>query len=288
MPSEFNLTFRGTRLALGGATRIMGIINATPDSFSGDGTTGSVEAAVRLAESFVEAGADLIDIGGESTRPGHAQVSAEVEAARVLPVIEAVARRVRVPVSVDTSKAEVARRALQAGASMVNDVWGLTGDPAMCAVVAEAGCPVVLMHNQQGTVYRDLVGDVAEWFRRQLERAAAAGIDPEQCVIDPGIGFGKTPEQNLRILRDIASFHRLGRPVLVGPSRKSVIGRVLNLPVEERVEGTAAVVAWCIAQGVQVVRVHDVAAMVRVARMIDAVRAGALPQSTAPEGRDDG
>ena len=263
----------------GSRTYVAGVINMTPDSFSGDGLGGDVEAAVGQALRFQEWGADIIDVGGESTRPpslyaGAAPTSEDVEISRVIPVIEALHQRVDLPISVDTFKAEVARRALDAGASMINDIWGFTRDAEMARVAAEAGVPVILMHNQKHTRYADLVPDVIGALKRRCEAAVEAGVNRENVILDPGMGFGKTAEHNLEILRRLGEFSVLGRPLLMGMSRKSTIGYVLDLPVEERVEGTAATVALSIANGADVVRVHDVKEMVRVARMSDAVVRG--------------
>jgi dihydropteroate synthase len=263
----------------GSRTYVMGIINTTPDSFSGDGVGRDVEAAVAQALQFEAWGADIVDVGGESTRPpgyyaGAEPVSAEEESSRVVPVITALAQALRVPISVDTSKAEVARQAVAAGASMINDVWGLRRDAEMASVAVEAGVPVVLMHNQDGTEYDDLVPDVIGGLRGLMESALEAGIPGEKIVLDPGIGFGKTAEQSLEVLRRLKEFKVLGRPILTGTSRKSSIGKVLDLPVDDRVEGTAATVALSIAGGADIVRVHDVREMVRVARMSDAIVRG--------------
>ena len=263
----------------GARTYVMGVLNVTPDSFSGDGVGGDLDAAVRRALDFQEAGADVIDVGGESTRPasiypGAAPISAAEELARVLPVIEALADVLDIPVSIDTHKAEVARRAVAAGAAMINDQWALARDPDIGRVAAEAGVPVVLMHNQRGTGYRDLVSEVIAALQRAIDRAQAAGIAFEDIIVDPGMGFGKTAEHNLELLRRLDELDVLGRPVLVGMSRKSTIGYVLDLPVDERVEGTAATVAFSVAAGADVVRVHDVREMVRVARMSDAIVRG--------------
>ena len=258
-------------------TYVVGIVNVTPDSFSGDGILGRREEALAQARQMEADGADLIDVGGESTRPqtwSGPGLPAEEEMARILPVIETLAASLSVPISVDTYKARVAAAALAAGARMVNDVWGLKRDPEMAATVAAARVPLVVMHNQQGTAYRELLGDIAAGLQESLERARSAGIPPQQVICDPGIGFGKTREQNLEIIRRLAELRRLGHPILVGPSRKSFIGLTLDLPVEERLEGTAAAVALCIAGGADLVRVHDVRAMVRVARLADAIVRG--------------
>ena len=263
----------------GSRTYVMGIINTTPDSFSGDGVGHDVEAAVAQARQLEAWGADIVDVGGESTRPpgyyaGSEPVSSEEESSRVVPVITALAQAVRIPISVDTSKAEVARQAVAAGASMINYVWGLRRDPEMASVAVEAEVPVVLMHNQDGTEYDDLVPEVIDGLRGLMESALEAGIPEEKIVLDPGIGFGKTAEQSLDVLRRLDEFKVLGRPIMTGTSRKSSIGKVLELPIGDRVEGTAATVALSIAGGADIVRVHDVREMVRVALMSDAIVRG--------------
>lgn len=274
----------------GARTYVMGIINVTPDSFSGDGLLqgeARIEAAVRQAEAMLAAGAHILDVGGESTRPGGSPVDLDDELERVVPVVTALSRRVQAPISIDTYKAEVARQALAAGATMVNDVWGLRMDPAMGSVVAASGAYVVLMHNRSkprdavqearlggryvGVNYADLIGDVITELRESIALAKAAGIDDERIILDPGIGFGKTVEQNLELVSRFDAFRSLGYPVLAGPSRKSFIGYTLDLPPDQRAEGTAAVVALCIDRGADIVRVHDVALISRVARMTDAV-----------------
>jgi dihydropteroate synthase len=258
----------------GSRTYVMGIVNVTPDSFSRDGVT-DIETAVAQARQMTQDGADLIDIGGESTRPetwAGPGLSAEDELARVIPVVTRVVAAVRVPVSIDTYKAEVARRAIAAGAGLVNDVWGLRRDPKMGVTVAAAGVPVVLMHNKPGGGYRDLIGEISESLRESVELARAAGVADDRIIVDPGIGFGKTREENLEIIRRLAELRQLGFPLLIGPSRKSFIGKTLDLPAGERLEGTAAAVALSIAGGADIIRVHDVKAMVRVARMADAIR----------------
>ena len=260
--------------AWGKRTYVMGIINVTPDSFSGDGLGHDVEAALEQALRFQDEGADIIDVGGESTRPGSTPVTVEEEKRRVIPVIRLLASRLDVPVSVDTYKREVAREALAAGAAVINDVWGLKRDPALADLAAREGAPIVLMHNQQGLDYSDLVPEVLASLRSSLRQALEAGVPSENVVLDPGLGFGKRPEHNLELLRRLAELKALGLPLLVGTSRKSTIGLVLDLPVEERLEGTAATVALAIANGADIVRVHDVKAMTRVARMSDAIVRG--------------
>ena len=267
------------RFHWGRRTYIMGVINATPDSFSGDGLGGNVDGAIEQAIRFQAEGADIIDIGGESTRPasiyaGAGPVSADEERERILPVIESIARVLEIPVSVDTYKAAVAREAIQAGAAMINDVWGFRRDPAMAQVVADFDVPVALMHNRGHTRYRDLVPDIIGELSGMTDAAIAAGVRRENIILDPGMGFGKTAEHNLEILRRLGEFHALDMPILVGMSRKSTIGYVLDLPVDERLEGTAATVALSVAFGADIVRVHDVKEMARVARMSDAVVRG--------------
>ena len=269
----------GSTFEWGSRTYVMGVINATPDSFSGDGVGSNVEAALAQARLFEQEGADIIDVGGESTRPpsiyaGSEPVTADRELERVLPTIRAITQETDVPVSIDTYKAEVARQAVAAGASMINDVWALRRDAEMARTAADLGVPVVLMHNQDHTEYDDVVPDVIARLSRLADRAVEAGVGRDGIVLDPGMGFGKTAQHNLEILRRLGEFRATGLPLLVGMSRKSTIGYVLDLPVEERLEGTAATVALSIAGGADIVRVHDVREMVRVARMSDAVVRG--------------
>ena len=271
-------------LRWGSRTYVVGILNVTPDSFSGDGIDGDVRQAVSQAVCFVEEGADILDIGGESTRPGAAAVSQQEELDRVLPVIEAVRQEVDAPLSVDTYKAAVAQAAVHAGAAMVNDVWGLGGDPEMGATVAALHVPVVVMHNRRArtrdsalgsyfgeAAYGDVAADVTSELAQVVARAKSCGISAENIIVDPGIGFGKTPQQNIELMGNLGALQRLSQPVLVGTSRKSFIGLTLDVSAEERLEGTAATVALAIAQGADLVRVHDVKAMVRVCRMTDAI-----------------
>ncbi|MGQ9882051.1 MAG: dihydropteroate synthase [Armatimonadota bacterium] len=263
-------------------TVVMGILNVTPDSFYDGGRYAEHGSAVGRALQMVEEGADIIDIGGESTRPGSQPVSEEEELRRVLPVIEAVRARVDVPISIDTTKSRVAEQALQAGACMVNDISGLGFDPRMAEVVAQAGVLCCLMHiqgtpqtMQKNPQYTDVVRDISAYFQERLALAERAGIPRQNIWLDPGIGFGKTVEHNLQILRRLREFTAFGLPILIGTSRKSFIGKVLgDLPPEDRLEGTAATVAVAIMNGANVVRVHDVQVMVRVARMVDAVLRG--------------
>ncbi len=275
----------------GERTYVMGVLNVTPDSFSGDGLLGRpdpVEAALAQAQSFLESGADILDIGGESTRPGAQPVPLEEEIRRVIPVVQEIARQFpQAVISVDTYKAPVAEAALRAGAHLVNDVWGLRADPQLGEVVARFGVPVILMHNRStpqnaevrerlggryvGVAYENLVEDVKRELLASVALAHAAGIPDERIILDPGIGFGKTVEQNLELVDRLGEIRALGYPVLLGPSRKSFIGYTLDLPPEERLEGTAAAVAVGIVRGADMVRVHDVLFMVRVARMTDAL-----------------
>ncbi|MDR7542212.1 MAG: dihydropteroate synthase [Armatimonadota bacterium] len=266
----------------------MGVVNVTPDSFSGDGLLtgpGWLERVVQVGRRMVEDGADLLDVGGESSRPGAAPVPLEEELRRVVPAVEALRRVVDVPISVDTTKAEVARQALRAGADMVNDISALRHDPDMVRVVADSGCGVVLMHMkgtpqdmQRDPRYEDVVAEVRDFLAERVEWAERHGIPRDRILVDPGFGFGKRPEHNLELVRNLWAFRELGCPVLLGPSRKSTIGVILGgLPPAERVEGTAAVVALAVACGVDVVRVHDVRAMARVVRVADAVVRGWAP-----------
>jgi dihydropteroate synthase len=260
----------------------MGVMNLSPDSFSGDGIT-DLGAAVEQARRFVSEGADVLDIGGESTRPGSAPVSVDEEIKRVVPVIERIASEVPIPLSIDTYKSEVARRALEAGVSMINDQWGLKRDQRLAELAAEWGVPLILMSNQRDkggydarikrdtAYYEDPVAEVTSSLGKSLELALRLGVARENVILDPGIGFGKTWRQELEIIRRLEELKELGRPILIGPSRKSFIRMVLDLPVGQRLEGTATAVAIGIANGADMVRVHDVQQMVRVCRMSDAI-----------------
>lgn len=271
-------------------TYIMGILNVTADSFSGDGIAGEkniLQVALEKAQSFVNDGADILDIGGESTRPGAEPVSLQEEMDRVLPVIEAIRKQLDVPISIDTYKARVAQSALDAGAVWINDVWGLHADAEMASVAAQYGTPIVLMHNRSkpsqaelqqhlggryiGVPYDNLVEDVKKELMESVALAKAAGVKESQIILDPGIGFGKTVEQNLELVNRLDEIGQLGYPVLLGASRKSFIGYTLNLPPDDRLEGTEAVCAVGIVRGANILRVHDVKALTRVARMTDAI-----------------
>jgi dihydropteroate synthase len=285
-----SLRCRGRDLVLGRRTLVMGIVNVTPDSFSGDGLDHRVDAAVAQGRRMVAEGADLLDVGGESTRPGAEPVEPAEEIARVIPTIQALAAAVDVPLSVDTRKPAVAEAALRAGAHLVNDVTGLRDGPAMAAVAAAFGAPLVVMHSpgeswavRWPAQYADVVAEVRDDLARAVDRAVAAGIPRDQVIIDPGFGFGKGTRDNLALLRRLDLLRALGQPLLLGTSRKRSIGRILGLPVEERLEGSLATLPLAIAQGVDLVRVHDVLASVRVVRVADAVVRGWEPEGDAAD-----
>ena len=266
-------------LDLGGRTRIMGILNVTPDSFSDGGLFSDAGKALSHARNLAAAGADIIDIGGESTRPGSEPLAEDEELRRILPLIERLSKELTVPLSVDTYKAAVAERALDAGASIVNDISGLRFSPDMAKVIADHGAAVIIMHikgtprnMQENPVYGDVIGEIIAYLEEGIAIAERAGVDRNNTLIDPGIGFGKTLEHNLEILNRLDEFRTLGRPIVLGTSRKKFIGKVLDIPVpEQRDEGTAATVALGIERGASIVRVHDVAHMVRIVRMTDAI-----------------
>ena len=277
LPPQPAPTRLGTQtLVWGERTYVMGILNVTPDSFSGDGllATGgdAVTRALDAARTMVADGADILDVGGESSRPGHEPVPVAAELARVIPVIEALhAALPDMPLSVDTIKPEVASAALAAGASLINDVWGVASDDRQLRLAAEQEVPIVLMHNRAEPRYTNLIPEVIGGLQAAIDRALEAGIAWDSILVDPGFGFGKTPEHNLALLRHLADFRLLGRPILLGTSRKSTLGRVLDLPPAERVEATVATTALAAAAGVDIVRVHDVRPNVRAARMADAI-----------------
>jgi dihydropteroate synthase len=284
--NEPNATRCGnTEFRWGERTYVMGIINVSPESFSGDGLVDPARALTQ-AERFISEGADILDVGGESTRPGSAPISADEEIGRVIPVIERLAAKVSVPLSVDTYKSEVAVRALDAGANIINDQWGLKQDPKLAKLAAKKNVTIILMSNQRDkgdydvkarrdtALYEDVIAEVISSLRWSIETAVSAGVTRENIIIDPGIGFGKTWQQDIELVRRLAELKELGRPILLGTSRKSLIKMVLNLPASERVEGTAATVAIGIANGADIVRVHDVRQMVRVCRMTDAIVRG--------------
>jgi dihydropteroate synthase len=260
----------GVEFRWGERTYVMGILNLSPDSFSGDGVGDNIDAAIAKARRLVAEGADIIDIGGESTRPGSKPISADEELRRVMPVIESLAGELSVPLSIDTYKSVVASRAVKAGAGMINDVWGLKQDPELARVAAEAGVPIILMNNLQHTVSGDIMTEVISGLEKSMEQATGAGVAWQNIIIDPGIGFGKSVEQNLEIIRRLGELRVLGRPILLGTSRKFMVSQ----PFDQRLEATAATVAIGIAHGANMVRVHDVQQMVRVCRMSDAVMRG--------------
>ena len=275
----YRLTLRGSEAVLGERTWVMGVLNVTPDSFSDGGLYLDPGAAIARGLALFEAGADVVDVGGESTRPGGAALDPETEIGRVVPVIDGLRRQARGLVSVDTTKARVAAAALDAGAEIVNDVSGFSYDPELASLVAKRGVPVVLMHLRgdfaamhRDPVYSDVMAEVMAELRQALARAEAAGVPRAQVILDPGLGFSKAAAHSLEVIRRLPEMAALDRPVLAGPSRKSFIGRVLDLPVGERLMGTAAAVAACVLGGAHIVRVHDVGEMVQVVRMCDAIR----------------
>ena len=295
LPAGLGSTTIGRRrFVWGSRTFVMGILNVTPDSFSGDGLMRGngrsgvpeardfVAASVDLARSMAAAGADLLDIGGESTRPGHTEVDLQAELARVVPVVAEIRRALPgMPLSIDTTKPAVAAAALDAGADLVNDVWGVTEDDALARLAAERHVPIVLMHNRLEARYTTLMAEVIADLQRAIERVLRAGVRWDDIIIDPGFGFGKTAEHNLALLRELPSLAILGRPILLGTSRKSTLGRVLDLPADQRLEATLATTALGIAAGIDIVRVHDVRENVRTARMADAVVRGTWPEDDA-------
>jgi len=286
-PSKLGSTRCGRSIFYWGQrTYVMGVINVSPDSFSGDGLA-DVEEAIARAERLASEGADIIDIGGESTRPASAPLSPDEELQRVIPVVEKIAQQISVPLSVDTYKLEVARQALNAGADMINDIWGLQKEPRLAELAAQKGVPIALMSNQRDSPCRDIMSAVISDLKRAIKQALDTGVPWENIIVDPGIGFGKTQEQNLEVLQRLEELQALGRPILLGSSRKSFIGWVLDLtpeqrlnemafvpPGDQRLAGTAATIAIGIAKGADIVRVHDVKEMARVCKMSDALVRG--------------
>ena len=260
----------GTKFRWGERTYIMGVLNLSPDSFSGDGFSNLTTVGMQ-ARRFINDGADIIDIGGESTRPDSQPISTDEELKRVIPVIEKLTDELSVPISIDTYKSAVASRAVAAGAKIINDVWGLKKDPKLAQIAAKAGVPIILTSNQRDRPVDDIMVEVTTDLKRGINLAKKAGVAEQNIIIDPGIGFGKSLKQNLEIIRRLAELKILGRPILLGTSRKSVIGLVLDLPPDQRLEGTATTIAIGIANGADIVRVHDVREMVRVCRMSDAI-----------------
>jgi len=268
---KWTITAGPYELRLGERPLVMGIINMTPDSFSRDGLSVNMDAVMRQAAQFMEDGADLLDIGGESNRPGSTPATVEEELRRIIPAVEAIADMIPLPVSVDTSMAEVARRALQGGACLINDAWGFRADPALAEVAAEFSVPVILMHNRENASYHDLINEIKDDLEESMKIAERAGVSREKLILDPGIGFGKNTCQNLMVLRRFPELKTLGRPLILSTSRKSFIGHALGLPVGDRLMGTAAIVAWGIAQGADIIRVHEVKEMSLVAKMTEAI-----------------
>jgi dihydropteroate synthase len=263
----------GRRFEWGSRTYVMGIVNVTPDSFSGDGLGPDQEAAVSQGLRMVEEGADFLDVGGESTRPGHVPITAAEEMSRTEAVVRRLARDSGTPVSIDTYKLEVAEAGVAAGAAILNDIWGLTRSPQLAELAARSDCAIVVMHNQDGTDYPgDLMTEVKRFLSESVRRALEAGVPRERVLVDPGIGFGKTAEQNWEVMRRLDELRELEQPILIGTSRKSFIGKLLDLPPGDRLEGTAATVTAAILRGADIVRVHDVRAMRRVARTADQMR----------------
>ena len=269
------ITARGRHFPLGGHTYVMGIINLTPDSFYDGSRHAAPDDALLHARRLESEGADLLDLGAESTRPGFSPVGANVELARLIPAVKRICASCSVPVSVDTTKATVAAAALEAGACIVNDQWGLQRDPDLARVVRDFDAGVVIMHNQDGTAYSgDLIAAIRDFLSRSLDLAAKAGVRENAIVLDPGIGFGKTPEQNIEVMRRLAELNDLGFPLLLGASRKSFLGKILGLTPADRLEGTLAATTAGVAAGVDIVRVHDVLANARAAKVADALYRG--------------
>lgn len=254
-------------------THIMGILNITPDSFSDGGNYNSIDAALYQAEKMITDGADLLDIGGESTRPGYDMITPQEEIDRILPVISAIKARLDIPISVDTYKSQVAEMAISAGADMINDIWGLKHDSGMGSIIAKAGIPVCIMHNRKENNYIDLIKDVLNDLNESISIALSAGISSDNIILDPGIGFAKNYEENLALINRFDELHQSGYPLLLGASRKSVIGNALNLPIEERLEGTLATTAVAYMKGAMFVRVHDVKENYRFVQMLNKIKA---------------
>lgn len=263
-----------------GHTYVMGILNVTPDSFSDGGRWNDRDRALRHVEDMIKGGADIIDIGGESTRPGFAPVPAEEEIGRVVPMIREIKSRFDIPLSLDTYKAETARAGIAAGADMINDIWGLKQNKEMAGVIAESGLPCCLMHNRRDMNYGDFMRDVAADLAETVEMAEKAGIARDKIILDPGVGFAKTYEQNLEVIHSLAELHSLGYPLLLGCSRKSVVGLCLNLPADERVEGTLVTTVMAAMKGCMFVRVHDVVENVRAVKMTEAILQGGKASCT--------
>lgn len=269
-----DIKFSDKNIRFGERTYIMGILNITPDSFSDGGDFVDVDNAINHAKEMIALGADIIDIGGESSRPGHKNITKEEEINRVIPVIKRLSAETNVIISLDTIRAEVAEEGIKNGVHMINDIWGLQKDLDMARVAAKYKVPVVIMHNQDGTDYKNMVEDIKEFFNKSIRIANEAGIEDNMIILDPGIGFGKTSEQNIILMSQLDEIKSLGYPILLGTSRKSMLGKILDLPPKERMEGTLATTVLGIAQGVDIVRVHDVCENLRAAKVTDAIIRG--------------
>jgi len=269
-----DIKFLDKNIKLGERTYIMGILNVTPDSFSDGGDFIDIHNAVNHAKEMIELGVDIIDVGGESSRPGHKNITEEEELKRVIPVIKRLSAETDAIISLDTIRSEVAEEAIKEGVHIINDIWGLQKDPNMAKVAAKYKIPVIIMHNQNGTDYNNIIEDIKEFFKRSVAIAKEAGISEDMIILDPGIGFGKTPEQNIMVMSKLDEIKSLGYPVLLGTSRKSMLGKILDLPPKERVEGTLATTILGIVQGVDIVRVHDVQENLRAAKVVDAIIRG--------------
>ncbi|MBB6697855.1 dihydropteroate synthase [Clostridium algidicarnis] len=269
-----DIKFLDKNIKLGERTYIMGILNVTPDSFSDGGDFIDIHNAVNHAKEMIELGVDIIDVGGESSRPGHKNITEEEELKRVIPVIKRLSAETDAIISLDTIRSEVAEEAIKEGVHIINDIWGLQKDPNMAKVAAKYKIPVIIMHNQNGTDYNNIIEDIKEFFKRSVAIAKEAGISEDMIILDPGIGFGKTPEQNIMVMSKLDEIKSLGYPVLLGTSRKSMLGKILDLPPKERVEGTLATTILGIVQGVDIVRVHDVQENLRAVKVADAIIRG--------------
>ena len=266
-------------LVWGLRTYVMGIINVSPDSFSGDGFDCDVQGVIDQGLRFQTEGADILDLGAQSTRPGYQEITDDEELRRLMPALEGLIDTVDIPISVDTHKPVIAKAAIETGASMINDIWGLKYNPDIALISAEYETPIVMMHNQSTTDYSDLIPNMLESLNSSINLALQSGVAKRNIIIDPGIGFGKTPDQNLEIIKRLKEFLTLGYPILIGTSRKSTIGYILDAPPDQRIEGTASTIALSIAEGVDIIRVHDVKEMVKVSRMTDAIVRGWRPEN---------
>ena len=266
-------------LVWGLRTYVMGIINVSPDSFSGDGFDCNIQGVIDQGLRFQTEGADILDLGAQSTRPGYQEITDDEELRRLMPALEGLIDTVDIPISVDTHKPVIAKAAIETGASMINDIWGLKYNPDIALISAEYETPIVMMHNQSTTDYSDLIPNMLESLNSSINLALQSGVAKRNIIIDPGIGFGKTPDQNLEIIKRLKEFLTLGYPILIGTSRKSTIGYILDAPPDQRIEGTASTIALSIAEGVDIIRVHDVKEMVKVSRMTDAIVRGWRPEN---------